>query len=336
MKTALLIPTFLFAWAHGSANAQSSLTFCDSGEWNSDFCVSPCASVNISALGNSQIGFCAGQATVYRRVIYKIEIGNDTGYMCEIFNGALTYDAGNASPGVTVGRGKLDFRNCANKVRYDRIFLTTGRKIEYAGYTSYPDSSGKVARTTSYCSGDSLTGVIDDLSWLDTMSGGSYPNPSACLVRESNTWNTAYKKAASSPTTADYSGASNVLIEIDDLKQSFLNSLSGPPYVRPGSSPNISNGFYIEWGGDGYGAKQDDNNSNRMVTMMTEGSGLVRLGTLDKSKQQKLTISFHAASRNVSSQQYGLRFYFRRNGANAEFIGTNPSDDGLYIFLEQF
>ncbi len=155
-------------------------------------------------------------------------------------------------------------------------------------------------------------------------------------MRASNTWNTAYKKAASSPTTTDYSSASNTLIEIDDLKQSFLNSLSGPPYVRPGSTPNISNDFYIEWGGDGYGSKSDTANSNRIVTMMTEGSGLVRLGTLDKSKQQKLTISFHAASRSTGTQQYGLRFYFRRNGSNAEFIGTNPSDNGLYIFMDQF
>jgi hypothetical protein len=146
----------------------------------------------------------------------------------------------------------------------------------------------------------------------------------------------AYKKAASGPTTADFSSASNVLVEIDELKQSFLNSLSGPPYVRPGSSPSMSNGFYVDMGGDDYGVKPDANNSNRMITMTTESSGAVRLGTLDKSKQQKLTISFHASSRNVSSQQYGLRFFFRRNGANAEFIGTTPDEDGSYILLEQF
>ncbi len=336
MKIFSLIAACIWVLAHGPAAAQSSLTFCETGQWNSDACVSPCPSLNISALSNSQIGFCFGQATVYRRVIYKIEIGNDSGYTCEIFNGVLTLDVGNASPGVTVGRGNLDFKRCANRVRYDQIFLTTSRKIEYAGYTSYPDGSGKVARTTSYCSSDTLAGAIDDLSWLDTMSGGAYTSSNLCYVRESNTWSVAYKKAASSPTTADYAAASNVLIEMDDLKQMFLNSLSGPPYVRPGSTPNMSNGFYLERSGDGLGSKPDAGNSNRIVTRITESSGLVQLGTLEKSKQQKLTISYHAATRSASSQQYGLRFYFRRNGANAEFIGTNPSDDGLYIFLEQF
>ncbi len=336
MKFIAFFFTCALAWIPLNASAQSSLTFCETGEWNSDFCVSPCASVNISSLGNSQIGFCTGQATVYRIVIYKIEIGNESGYSCEIFNGAITYDAGNASPGLTVGRGNLDFRRCADKVRYDRIFLTTSRKIEYAGFTSYPDGSGKIARTTSYCSSDSLLGAIDDLSWLDTISGGAYTNANACYVRASNTWNTAYKKAAATPTTTDYAGSSNSLMEMDDLKHRFLNSLSGPPYVRPGSTPRTSNGYYLEWSDDGFGSKSDEANPNRIVTMMTEATGLVRLGTLEKSRQQKLTISYHAASRSTSSQQYGLRFYFRRNGSNAEFIGTNPSDDGLYIYLEQF
>jgi hypothetical protein len=338
MKINLLFGMCALLCAPGHASAQSSLTFCETGVWNDDACISPCATVNITALPNSTVGFCTGQATTYRKIIYRIQLGDQDGNTCEIFNGSLSYDAGNASPGITIGRGSLDFKKCKNRTTYDRILLTTSRKAEYAGFTSYPDGSGKIARTTSYCASDSLSGSIDDLSWLDTMSGGAYQNSSACYVRETNTWGTAYKKAGAAPSTQDFTGESNVLMIQDDLKQIFLNSLSGPPYVRPGSTPTTLDGYYLERSGssDSVSYKADPSDSNKIITLIKESSGLVRLGTLDKAKQQKLTISFHSTTRSTSAQQYGLRFYFRRNGTNAEFIGTNTSDDGLFISLDQF
>ena len=82
--------------------------FCTSENkgWNLDSCITSCSSITVdgsynNSLGDGGVGFCYGQATVYKERIFKLTLGVsvDTTEKCTIFDGTLVVDSGTANPG---------------------------------------------------------------------------------------------------------------------------------------------------------------------------------------------------------------------------------------------
>ena len=332
--------------------------FCTSSNkgWNVDSCITSCSSITVdgsytNSLNNGAVGFCYGQATVYKEWIYKLTLGvsNDTTEKCTIFDGTLVIDSGTANPGQDITSGELDFSACRDGITYDVLYLTSNQFKEYAGETSYPDSSGRTAKTTSYCNIDSDTNMDNDnLSWLDVMLGGfgGYSDATLCHVRETTSWNTAFIKAAVSPTTTDYSSTSASTTQWDEWKSIFLNSLSasGGAYDDATTAQTDSEGYYKEYDSDtgsfstSVGNVYSNNaNSGKIITKLTTSSAILDIfggQPFDKNVEHSVEISIYAKNRNSGdSNEYGLRFYFERNGSTAFFLGTNPANNGLYITI---
>lgn len=358
MKNIFFFLILFFTFNLLNAAPTSLEPFCSSSQlgWSKDSCISPCSELTIdgsygsNSLGNGSVGFCYGQATVYKFTLKKIQLGvyANTSEKCTIYEGNLIVDSGTASPGTTISGGVPDFSSCKDGVIYDTIYLTTSRITDYAANTNYPDSSGSVARTTSYCSSATLNNSSPgSLPWLDVMSGGNYNDASKCHVRESVTWNTHYQKAASSPTTTDFSSSTNVTKEWDEWKSIYLNSISDAisgDFSDPSQAQTDSEGYFKEYDTDTSGfsgsvaAYVADYQSDTIVQKLTTDSGAVDIFggyPFDSASQHEIEISIFAQDRNQSEKEYGALFYFLRNGATAEFIGTNPSNSGIYLSIIQ-
>ena len=362
MKIIFTILLYIFispAYAEGSI-----ISFCSDQDigWSTEMkCLTSCGRLRVDQVYTSSdaaamngnggnlydgsVGFCTGQATTYKNTIHKIEMGNAaSGYKCTIFEGTMIIDTGNASPGETLYSGKLKNDSC-NSVIYDVVYITQDRKVEYAGFTSYPDGSGKIARTTSYCATDNLS-IPANLSWVDVMVGTTYQDSSKCYLRQSTGWSTTMKKAASSPTTNDFTSSSNQIVEYDDWKGILTSALNGPPFDLTIPEPKYdidSEGYYSDGGDDGFGQKLDPSNSDRMIVKIPTSLGDVNLFNGQKLKEHKeitknenypsgfkLKISKLASKRNFS-EEFGVKFYFQRSGTTAKFLGTKNGDPGLYI-----
>jgi len=343
---------------------ESRLSFCSEAEkgWSTESeCLTSCGRLRVNGtytssdpsamngnggnLSDGSVGFCHGQATTYKNTIRKIEMGNiGSGYKCTIFEGTMTLDTGNASAGEILYSGQLKNDSC-NSVIYDILYLTLDRKTEYAGFTTYPDGSGHIARTTSYCATDNLSASID-LSWLDVMVGSAYQDSNRCYIRQSTGWADPWKKAASSPTTNDYTNSSNQITQFDDWKTILVNARDGPPYDTSKALNSDSEGYYLEVDASGIGQKLDSSNSDRQILKVPTSTGIVNLFNGRKLKEHKeitknknyssgfkLKISKYASKRN--SEEFGVRFYFQRSGTTAKFIGTMPADTGIYIEATQ-
>lgn len=343
---------------------ESRLTFCSDQEkgWSTETdCLTSCGRLIVNGtytssdpnamngnggnLSDGSVGFCHGQATTYKNTIRKIEIGNNTsGYKCTIFEGAMILDTGNASVGHTLYSGELKNDSCKSVI-YDVLYLTMDRITEYAGFTTYPDGSGHIARTTSYCSTDNLSAATD-LSWLDVMSGSDYQDNGRCYVRQTTYWSDPWKKAASSPTTTDFTNSSNMTTEFDDWKTILVNAINRPsssdPFISSYGYNIDAEGYYLEADGSGVGQKLDSADSSRQILKIPTSTGVVNLFNGNKLKEHKeimnnknypngfkLKISKFASKR--ASEEFGIRFYFQRSGASAKFIGTMPADPGIYV-----
>jgi hypothetical protein len=329
--------------------------FCTSSNkgWNLDSCITSCSSITVdgsytNSLSNGAVGFCYGQATVYKEWIFKLTLGvsSDTTEKCTIFDGTLVVDSGTKNPDQEITSGELDFSYCRDGTIYDVLYITSNQIKEYAGETSYPDSSGSTAITTSYCATDSDTSMDADLAWVDVMSGDSYLDSDLCHIRQSTTWNTASIKAAASPTTTDYSSSSPSTIQWDEWKSTFLNSLSdsGGDFDNPSTAQTDSEGYYKEYDSDtgdfstSVGNLYKNNaNSGKIITKLTTSSGALDIFSgqpFDKNVEHFAEISIYAKTRPAdSSNEFGLRFYFLRDGSTAKFVGTNPSNSGLYVTI---
>jgi len=353
MKNIFFFLILFFTSSLLNAEPTSLEPFCSSSQlgWSKDSCISPCSDLTVdgsygsNSLGNGAVGFCYGQATVYKFTIKKIQLGvyANTAEKCTIYEGNLLVDSGTSSPGTIISGGTPDFSTCKDGITYDTVYITTSRIIDYAANTNYPDGSGSVARTTSYCSSATLNNSSPgSMPWLDVMSGGNYSDASKCHVRESVTWNTHYQKAASSPTTTDFSSSANVTKEWDEWKSIYLNSLSD--FSNPASAQIDSEGYYREYDSDSNGFSNElsayvaDYQADTIVQKLTTDSGVVDIFggyPFNAESPHEISISIYAQNRNETGKEYGARFYFLRNGTSAEFIGTNPSNSGLYLSIIQ-
>jgi hypothetical protein len=362
-KTSLFILPFLifciFFILQKEANSQTRQTFCDSSNKNwfgANNCLSSCDDLLVTdtytggSLSNGSVGLCVGKATKFQINIKKIELGTSSGYnatgnnaRCEIFEGTIITELGGKKSNQTLANKPLKFNKC-KEVVYDRIYLTIDRKFIFAGNTNYPDNSGKIARTTAACATDNLSVTVTDLSWLDSTSTSNWVNSTLCYGRQSNTWNSSIIKTIKSTlSTTDYSSASNIDNEYDDFKNMYLNSLDpiGGTYTSS-SVPNMvpsDTTFYAECCGGGIynGVKLDPTNSSNEIIVLINGSDTITGSGIgkrfSKKKKQSLEFSYYALS---STKDFGIKFFFRRNGTSAELLGARPDDNGLYITYNQF
>lgn len=349
-------------FASGSSFSQEILRFCpDSATgWNKDDCIASCSQLRVDGSGyvqdqsgeggslpNNEVGFCFGKATFLQYNIHRIALGTSTGIMCNVFSGYMTLDLGRSTPGTTIKRSALNYSDCPAGT-YDRIFITTDRLTRFAAETSFPDGSGRSAKTTSDYATDSISSNVTDLSWIEEMSGGTYSssgaNSSKNYSRPSTSWNTVFKKVSSSPNTSGVSSQA-AINTFDEWAAIYLNSLrrSNGNFVA-NSVPNTDGDFYCETGETGEDKviciKLDADTSKvvwRMKNSSTEPNLVGGLPvTLESNKKVPLvTFSYHSAGRGSDSEEYGARFHFKRSGSNAIFLGTNVSENGLYISITQ-
>lgn len=358
MKNIFFLLILFFTFSLLNAAPTSLEPFCSSGQlgWSKDSCISPCSELTVdgsygsNSLGNGSVGFCYGQATVYKFIIKKIQLGvyANTSEKCTIYEGNILVDSGTAGVGTLVAGGTPDFSTCKDGITYDTIYLTTSRIIDYAANTNYPDSSGSVARTTSYCSSATLNNASPgSLAWLDVMSGGNYSDSTKCHVRESVTWNTHYQKAALNPTTVDFSSSGNVTKEWDEWKSIYVNSISDAisgDFSDPSQAQTDTEGYYKEYDSDtsdfsgSVAAYVADYQGDTIVQKLTTASGAVDIFggyPFDSESPHEIEISIFAQDRNQSEKEYGVLFYFLRDGSSAKFIGTSPSNSGIYLSIIQ-
>lgn len=341
------------------AAPESLQNFCSDSDkgWNTDDCIASCSSLLVdgaytNSLADGAVGFCYGQATTFKEWIYKMELGSstDTSARCTIFEGTLVIDSGTATPGQTIGSGDISFSSCKDGTVYDLFYYVSGQIVEYAGETNFPDGSGSVAKTSSYCATDPGPTMNSNLTWLDVMSGGSYSDASLCHVRQTVYWNSSYVKAAATPTTTDYNGSSTATTQWDMWKDIILNSLvnEGSGYVDIDTAQTDSEGFYKEYDTDigdfsstvmakPYESLSSGKIINKLYTAGSTSEVDIFGGQpFDKSATHEVEISIFAKDRNSSDQnEFGLRFFFLRDGTAAKFIGTNTADTGIYTTFRQ-
>ena len=155
MRKFYLLLIFLPLSVFGAPTSLEPFCTSENKGWSLDSCITPCSSITVdgsytNSLGDGGVGFCYGQATVYKERIFKLTLGvsTDTTEKCTIFDGTLVVDSGTANPGQEISSGELDFSLCRDGTIYDVLYITTNQMKEYAGETSYPDSSGSTAKTT--------------------------------------------------------------------------------------------------------------------------------------------------------------------------------------------
>ena len=129
MKNIFFFLILFFTFNLLNAAPTSLEPFCSSSQlgWSKDSCISPCSELTIdgsygsNSLGNGSVGFCYGQATVYKFTLKKIQLGvyANTSEKCTIYEGNLIVDSGTASPGTTISGGVPDFSSCKDGVIYD-------------------------------------------------------------------------------------------------------------------------------------------------------------------------------------------------------------------------
>lgn len=334
-----------------AASTIDGVLVCDTTDygWYSS-CLTSCSSLNVTGtypggdIADGGIQLCQGQVTKAQYTVRKIQVLTNAGASCSIFEGEATFDFGAAVKDQVLLSRPLDWTSCPDGAVFDRMLITTDRMFTLAGNTTYPDGSGKIARTTSTCASDSVQ-ALTDFSWLDTFDTGtgSFNDATLCDFRPTETWRYVARKAELSPSTTNYSSSSDYPVTFDNFKARFHNSVLGPaPYVVANGLNVTSDGYYL--GGDEstssfeYAEKLDPTDSSRVVHFYLSGgsAGLLNIfngAPLDKSKTQTVKVAYNAGRRN--GYEYGLEFVWRRVGTTATLLGFKRGGQSLTITVTQ-
>jgi hypothetical protein len=349
----------------------TALTWCTGGDihWNNNKdCKIQCSDLNVGTnyggnytLSSGYASGCEGQASKFQINIRKIELGTPAGwngYRCTVLtdSNSVIVDLVSKKSGETYASLKTDFKKC-NTVIYDRIYVTIDRIITIAGHTNYPDGSGKIARTTSPCTTDSLSqtsgAALANLSWLDTISNygnantAAWGNTSLCYGRPSINWSSSFLKVNSNGfSTTDYKNSSDQSIQVDALKDEFMGTLNSAgndgfgntTYTSASTSIYLPNDptFYGQTNDAVNGLKIDPLNSTRYIYTFLNGSadlgGNAVNQKLQKNKNQTIDISLYSAA---TTKEYGIRFLFMNKGGTAALVGFTAGNPGIVIEYNQ-
>ena len=333
MKRILLLIGFLFT----SQSFAEEPTFCSSPTMAfQSSCTSTCSA--IAAAGSYSMDFnsyffCEGQSTKKTVDIYKLELGKTTvgnESRCTIWEGSdMSFDLSSVT-GDLSSKNPITLKNCTAGVSYDAVYLTLGRYEKIAGYTVFPDNSGKKVRTTSlFASKDTGHTNLDTVnSWRDiglTDADLQYTIPNASSPGK------VFKKLVTTASNDDLDSSSNSEMYWDALKAA--HSTHSDTVIRPGwychpnnlSDPNDSdpNDCYKSLGTDKY------------TVMDSEVTGLpITLKESDDTLD--ITYTRYKSNRGTNKDK-GVEFMWYRTtsgtGGVLKYAGARSTDDGGYMAI---
>ena len=316
-----------------SASAQTAPSFCSGANIDmtpaNDSCITTCKAVaarSASYLSNNTRGFCIGQATYSKFTIFKLALGRDsagTEALCDIWNGELPIINSANAPGAKVTGGPIDLSRCAAGT-YDTVHVTMSRFTEFAGNTVFPNASGTGAspamvRTTAPFS-NSTTGYATINDWLEDST--SHSTNSKPYVRPSNSWNTAFKKLAATPSATDLTSSSDVKMYYDELKGAKINDAA----------------VVANWLCEAVSlcTRQDPNDQNQIEMRLTSAvdvlAGLPVVITKDNACTLDFQPSYYAFNRG-SSQEMGIKFLWHNDAGTLKYLGAYPGESGLMVTI---
>jgi hypothetical protein len=286
-----------------------------------DECISTCtaiANVPAAQLAIGSDGFCVGDASESVFTLYEVKLGQSAqeNATCNLWTGSFIVDKARYSAGQVVQPGGV-FSYCAPGL-YDVVFVTVSRVEAFAGSATFPDGSGRVARTTARFSGDA--GTYTDLStWLETSSNHS--DNSLPYVRPAAGWNNVFKKLAESPSDQDLSGTSPVTMYFDWAKNLVLDPVS-----------TLLPGWYCENNAMEFCERiLDDGRIEMRATMNNDGVFFPAGGLRVTDRlQPNWNISYFGLN---SAAERGLRFIWRNDGGTLKYLGANPGESGIEVTI---
>lgn len=284
-------------------------------------CVSTCTAIaNYPAkqLSSNSSGFCVGDATQSKFTLYEVKLGvsGQAEATCNLWSGNFLVDKAQYATGQEIDAGGT-FNYCSPGT-YDVVYVTTSRNETFAGSATFPDGSGKIAKTTTIFASDSDS-YANLATWLEDST--SHSDDTLPYVRPSNTWNTAYKKLSSSPSATDLASSSAAEMTFDWAKMQVINKSIDPLsgwYCESGSTDvceRINSAGYLE---GRYLSTVDG--------ISFPSGGLVVTDTI----QPNWNLSYFGLN---TSTERGLRFLWHHDGTSLKYLGANPGESGLEITI---
>lgn len=323
------------------ADAQTAPTFCSGSDIDmtptSETCLTTCTAVagrSASYLSSNTAGYCVGQASYSKFIIYRLMLGqNSSGSeaKCTIWSGTLPVTLSSKSAGDTATGGPIDLSSCANGT-YDTLHIVTGRVTEFAGNTVFPNASGtgsspSMVRTTSTKhtgdtgreTGTTLTTITN---WLETST--SHSTTSLNYVRPTASWNTAYKKLGTATSSTNLSSSNDEVMYYDELKGAVLNNDTS--HTRTGwlCEDAAATLCYRAYPAD------ETEMETRIVNTVDAVVGLPITLTDDNKCNLNLTPSYYASSRS-GSEELGVKFLWYNDAGTLKYVGAYPGESGLYV-----
>jgi hypothetical protein len=288
---------------------------------NEETCVSTCtdiASYAPAQLSSGSSGFCVGDATQSKFTLYEVKLGvsAQAEATCNLWSGNFLVDKAQYASGQQVEVGGA-FGYCSPGT-YDVVYVTTSRNETFAGSATFPDGSGKIAKTTSTFSSDSDS--YDDVTtWLETST--SHSDNDLSYVRPTSGWNSAFKKLSSVPSDTDLSSSSAAEMTFDWAKMQVINKVTGGLsgwYCEDGATDvceRINSAGYLE-----------GRYLNTVDGVYFPSGGLVVTDTI----QPNWNLSYFGLN---TSTERGLRFLWHHDGTSLKYLGANPGESGLEITI---
>ncbi len=288
-------------------------------------CITTCKAVaaySAAHLALNTSGFCVGQASTNKIVIYEMALGRESAGSepaCKIWSGPMEIDRGGVSAGhAQQGGGRFDISSCPSG-EYDVLFLTVSRFEQFAGSTVFPDGSIKIVRTTAAFANDNAPVGSSTSGWLE--ASVNHSDNSKYYVRPSSTWNTVYNKLGTSPSDADLSGTSEFVMRHDWSKQAFVNG-----------STSVRLGWACE--DNSHDVCQRDVDSDKIQLRLTKNVSAVTGLPLKKQKENslsKVALSYYAGKRG-GDNELGIKVLWHRDGAGTlRYLGVYPGESGFNI-----
>lgn len=315
------------------AVGQTAPTFCSGSDIDmkpaSETCLTTCkavASRSASYLSSGDSGFCIGQATKSIFHLYELRLGQSsagTDALCTIWSGTMQVSMKDNAPGAKATGGAIDLTTCANG-SYDTLHIIMSRFTEFAGNTVFPNATGTgsspaMVRTTTAFGNSTDASEYDTLSdWLETST--SHSDDTKEYVRPTNSWNTVYKKLASTPSSTDLASASDFSMFYDELKGARINDTG------------VVSGWYCESAALCYRKNPDDEREieMRLTSAVDALAGMPISITEDNGCTVNITPDFYAGDRG-GTDELGVKFLWRNDSGTLKYLGAYPGENGLYI-----
>lgn len=331
----LLTILFITLFTTNSVLGQTAPQFCSGSNIDmtptTENCLTTCKAVAnrpLSYLSSGDNGFCIGQATKSNFNIYEVKLGNTSSGMealCSIWSGTMSISIKDSAPGAQTTGGVIDLTKCPNG-EYDTVHLIMSRFIEFAGNTVFPNATGlgtnpSMVRTTTTF-GNSTDDYETLSDWLETSTNHS--DNTREYVRPASSWNTIYKKLASSPLATDLSSSTDFPMFYDELKGARIND-SG-----------LISGWYCE--AASLCTRQNPVDSREIEMRLTSAvdvlDGMPITITDDNGCTLDMNPDFYSAKRG-GTEELGVKFLWRNDAGTLKYVGAYPGENGMYITVSK-